>query len=140
MFDLFSFENVLLHFLCVFELLFCGKHFYFRWKSNHFSFLNIYNWVWIFFSGSLKLHDGPKYIISERSINSYTWQMNLTIKSLQKNDFGEYTCTSVNALGKHEARIRLQGECSKCTILWQMLQNKINTCSYCNWKQLAKII
>lgn len=39
----------------------------------------------------------------------YTWQLNLTIRNLQKNDFGEYTCTSVNALGKQDARIRLQG-------------------------------
>lgn len=59
--------------------------------------------------GALKLHEGSKYIISERLINSYTWQLNLTIKHLQKGDFGEYTCTSVNALGKQDARIRLQG-------------------------------
>lgn len=36
--------------------------------------------------------------------------MNLTIKNLQKTDFGAYTCTSVNALGKQDARIRLQGK------------------------------
>lgn len=60
-------------------------------------------------TASIKLHDGSKYIISEGMINSYTWQMNLTIRNLQKSDFGAYTCTSTNALGKQDARIRLQG-------------------------------
>lgn len=58
----------------------------------------------------MKLHDGPKYLITERLINSYIWQLNLTIRNIQKADFGEYTCTSVNALGKQDARIRLQGK------------------------------
>lgn len=61
--------------------------------------------------GSIKLHEGQKYIISEGLVNAYTWQMNLTIRKLQKDDFGAYTCTSINALGKAEGRIRLQGNC-----------------------------
>lgn len=73
------------------------------------------NWmnliVFVKSPGSLKLHDGSKYTISEMPINMYTWQLNLTIKSLQKTDFGTYTCTSVNALGKQDARIRLRGKC-----------------------------
>ena len=42
-------------------------------------------------------------------VNSYTWQMNLTVKNLQKTDFGAYVCSSIHALGKSDARIRLQG-------------------------------
>jgi hypothetical protein len=43
-------------------------------------------------------------------INSFTWQMNLTIRNLHKSDFLPYICLSENALGKADARIRLQGE------------------------------
>ena len=73
-----------------------------------FDFSNIIFFL-IFFIGNVKLHNGAKYKISEALINPYTWQMNLTITNLVKADFGAYTCTSVNALGKEDARIRLQG-------------------------------
>ncbi|XP_055381701.1 lachesin [Condylostylus longicornis] len=63
---------------------------------------------WYKNEGNIKLHDGPKYNISEAMLNMYTWQLNLTIRNLQKNDFGAYSCSSVNALGKSEALIRLQ--------------------------------
>ena len=43
-------------------------------------------------------------------INSFTWMMNLTVKNLHKNDFAQYSCCSENALGKGDARVRLQGE------------------------------
>lgn len=43
-------------------------------------------------------------------INSFTFQMNLTVKNLHKNDFAPYICSSENALGKSDARIRLQGK------------------------------
>lgn len=36
--------------------------------------------------------------------------MNLTVKNLHKNDFVPYTCSSENALGKSDSRIRLQGK------------------------------
>lgn len=59
-------------------------------------------------SGS-KLYDGEKYTMTEAQINAYTWQMNLTINELKKSDFGAYTCSSNNALGKSGDRVRLQG-------------------------------
>lgn len=57
-----------------------------------------------------KLYHGEKYLVSEAMINSFTWQMNLTVKNLHKPDFEPYTCASENALGKSDARIRLQGK------------------------------
>ncbi|KAH8272139.1 hypothetical protein KR018_002179, partial [Drosophila ironensis] len=63
---------------------------------------------WYRNEGNVKLHNGIKYNISEQMINLYTWHLNLTIRHLTKSDFGAYSCSSVNALGKSEARIRLQ--------------------------------
>lgn len=57
----------------------------------------------------MKLYEGEKYTISEEKLNAYTWQLNLTVKNLHKGDFGPYICSSINALGKSDARIRLQG-------------------------------
>lgn len=48
--------------------------------------------------------------MTEFQQNDYSWQMNLTINNLEKKkDFGGYVCASVNALGKAEAVVRLQG-------------------------------
>ncbi|EDW27201.1 GL21154 [Drosophila persimilis] len=63
---------------------------------------------WYRNEGNVKLHNGNKYNISEEMINLYTWHLNLTIRHLTKSDFGAYSCSSVNALGKSETRIRLQ--------------------------------
>ncbi|KPU75357.1 uncharacterized protein Dana_GF27270 [Drosophila ananassae] len=63
---------------------------------------------WYRNEGNIKLHNSNKYNISEEMINLYTWHLNLTIKYLTKSDFGSYSCSSVNALGKSETRIRLQ--------------------------------
>ncbi|KAH8391712.1 hypothetical protein KR009_008105 [Drosophila setifemur] len=63
---------------------------------------------WYRNEGNIKLHNGMKYNISEVMINLYTWHLNLTIRELNKSDFGAYSCSSVNALGKSETRIRLQ--------------------------------
>lgn len=48
--------------------------------------------------------------MSEYALNEYSWQMNLTVNSLEKKDFGEYVCSSVNALGKADGIVRLQGK------------------------------
>nr|XP_029715197.1 protein amalgam-like [Aedes albopictus] len=56
----------------------------------------------------VKLYQGEKYVIVEEKINAFTWQLNLTIRHLQKTDFAPYVCSSINALGKADARIRLQ--------------------------------
>ncbi|KOX68953.1 General transcription factor II-I repeat domain-containing protein 2 [Melipona quadrifasciata] len=47
---------------------------------------------------------------SKYALNDYSWQMNLTVNFLEKKDFGEYVCSSVNALGKADGIIHLQGE------------------------------
>jgi hypothetical protein len=47
--------------------------------------------------------------MSEYAQNDYSRQMNLTVNSLEKRDFGGYVCSSVNALGKAEGVVRLQG-------------------------------
>ncbi|XP_058450165.1 protein amalgam [Malaya genurostris] len=56
----------------------------------------------------IKLYESEKYVVSEEKLNAFTWQLNLTVKNLQKTDFGAYACSSINALGKADARIRLQ--------------------------------
>jgi len=61
------------------------------------------------FSGE-KLMESAKYEISEVQINDYSWHMNLKILNVQKHDFGSYVCASVNALGKVEGDVRLQGK------------------------------
>ncbi|XP_063241695.1 lachesin-like [Bacillus rossius redtenbacheri] len=55
-----------------------------------------------------KLEDGPKYSIDEVPLNEYALYMNLTIRRLERRDFGGYACGSVNALGKVEGSVRLQ--------------------------------
>ncbi|XP_044256647.1 lachesin-like isoform X2 [Tribolium madens] len=55
-----------------------------------------------------KLIPSEKYIIEEVPINEYSLLMNLTIRNLEKRDFGGYTCSSSNALGKAEGSVRLQ--------------------------------
>lgn len=51
--------------------------------------------------------------MDEILLNDYSLLMNLTIRSLEKRDFGGYICKSSNALGKAEGTVRLRGECSR---------------------------
>ncbi|XP_011315435.1 lachesin [Fopius arisanus] len=55
-----------------------------------------------------KLLPSGKYTMTEFQQNEYSWQMNLTVHNLEKNDFGGYSCGAVNAVGKAEASVRLQ--------------------------------
>ncbi|XP_046398484.1 lachesin-like isoform X2 [Ischnura elegans] len=55
-----------------------------------------------------KLVEGTKYIMSEGMMTDYSLRMNLTIRGLEKRDYGGYVCASVNALGKVEGGVRLQ--------------------------------
>lgn len=48
--------------------------------------------------------------MTEHALNGYSLQMNLTVNSLEKKDLGEYVCSSVNALGKADGVVRLQGK------------------------------
>lgn len=48
--------------------------------------------------------------MGETDFNEYSLMMNITIKNLEKRDFGEYTCASANALGKAEGTVKLQGK------------------------------
>jgi hypothetical protein len=59
--------------------------------------------------------ESSKYEIKEVPINDYSLHMNLKILNVQKHDFGTYVCASVNALGKVEGSVRLQGKWNYCT-------------------------
>ncbi|KAL0116679.1 hypothetical protein PUN28_009952 [Cardiocondyla obscurior] len=61
-------------------------------------------------NNGIKLLAGEKHNISEVTINDYAYQLNLTIRRLDKSDFGTYTCSAENAFGKAEGSIRLQVE------------------------------
>lgn len=63
----------------------------------------------MFFFLEEKLIPNEKYAMEETKLNDYSLLMNLTIRNLEKKDFGGYICTSSNALGKAEGVVRLQG-------------------------------
>lgn len=72
-------------------------------------FYVVFFFLFLSHSPGIKLYEGEKYVITEEKLNVFTWQLNLTVKNLQKSDFGAYLCSSINALGKADARIRLNG-------------------------------
>ena len=94
-----------------------------------------------------------KYEISEVPINEYSWHMNLKILNVQKHDFGSYVCASVNALGKVEGDVRLQGKLLYYTlrqdsIIAQSTPVCLRTCwryveligKWQNWKFFVKLV
>lgn len=60
------------------------------------------------FTLGVKLLKDEKHDISEVIINDYAYQLNLTIRRLDKSDFGTYTCSAENAYDITAASIRLQ--------------------------------
>lgn len=87
------------------EIKFRGKCFC-KWKSQAIKSSAIFPFA--FYLGE-KLLPSDKYTMSECALSDYSWQMNLTVNSLEKRDFGGYVCSSVNALGKADGSVRLQG-------------------------------
>ena len=51
-------------------------------------------------------------IKQEKPLNSYKFQLTLTIKRLQPEDFGTYRCISKNSIGQAEEEVELYGELS----------------------------
>ncbi|XP_012135152.1 lachesin isoform X2 [Megachile rotundata] len=56
----------------------------------------------------IKLLPDEKHDLSEVTLNDYAYQLNLTIRRLNRDDFGSYTCSAENLLGKADGTIRLQ--------------------------------
>ncbi|XP_014471391.1 PREDICTED: lachesin-like [Dinoponera quadriceps] len=59
-------------------------------------------------NNGVKLLEDEKHDISEVTINDYAYQLNLTVRRLDRSDFGTYTCTAENAYGRADGTIRLQ--------------------------------
>ncbi|XP_011135781.1 lachesin isoform X2 [Harpegnathos saltator] len=59
-------------------------------------------------NNGVKLLEDEKHEISEVTINDYAYQLNLTVRRLDRSDFGTYTCSAENTYGKADGTIRLQ--------------------------------
>ena len=51
-----------------------------------------------------------KINITERTVNEFTTEMDLFIKNVERQDYGEYVCVSENTVGRAEERIKLSGK------------------------------
>ena len=56
-------------------------------------------------------------INQEKPLNSYKFQLTLTIKRLQPEDFGTYRCISKNSIGQAEEEVELYGESLSASLL-----------------------
>lgn len=56
-------------------------------------------------------------INQEKPLNSYKFQLTLTIKRLQPEDFGTYRCISKNSIGQAEEEVELYGESLSVSLL-----------------------
>ncbi|XP_012271975.1 lachesin [Orussus abietinus] len=63
--------------------------------------------TWLRDTGTKLLHSDV-YSMAEAALSEYSWVMNLTVKRIEKHDFGGYICSSVNALGRAEGSVHLQ--------------------------------
>lgn len=50
-----------------------------------------------------------KYQLSYTMINKYVRMSSLTIMNIRAEDYGQYTCTSMNFVGEDKVRFRIQG-------------------------------
>nr|XP_046489274.1 lachesin-like isoform X1 [Neodiprion pinetum] len=55
-----------------------------------------------------KILSSSKYLMSEVATSDYSYQLNMTVRRLEKSDFGSYECSSENAFGKADGAVRLQ--------------------------------
>ncbi|XP_076276697.1 lachesin isoform X3 [Lasioglossum baleicum] len=62
----------------------------------------------IWYKDGLKLSSDEKHDLLEVPLNDYAYQLQLTIKRLSEHDFGSYTCSAENLLGKAVSTISLQ--------------------------------
>lgn len=54
-------------------------------------------------------NEGAFVSVKQNNINSYTYQLKLTIPSLRRQDFGKYTCFARNNLGASESSVLIRG-------------------------------